>query len=118
MLGCKVLLLHTVGRRTGKERVAPLVHFEDGPDLVLIASNGGARTHPTWYLNHDGNTGGDGGGGAQEGASEGQEGDHGGEGEACGRRRWPAIADTPPIRKKTNRDIPVVILEPVRARET
>jgi deazaflavin-dependent oxidoreductase (nitroreductase family) len=46
-----ILLLNTVGRRSGKERVTPLLYALDGEDYVVIASQGGAPTHPAWYLN-------------------------------------------------------------------
>jgi F420H(2)-dependent quinone reductase len=46
-----VLLLTTIGRRSGKQRTVPLLYLMDGPNVVLVASNGGAVTHPTWWLN-------------------------------------------------------------------
>jgi deazaflavin-dependent oxidoreductase (nitroreductase family) len=46
-----MLLLHTTGARTGKERVNPLVYTTDGDDLVVVASKGGAPTNPDWYHN-------------------------------------------------------------------
>jgi deazaflavin-dependent oxidoreductase (nitroreductase family) len=46
-----VLLLTTVGRKTGKERELPLLYFEDGANVYVIASNGGRPQHPAWYLN-------------------------------------------------------------------
>ena len=46
-----LLLLHTTGAKTGKERVNPLVTFEDNGHLVIIASKGGATSHPDWYFN-------------------------------------------------------------------
>jgi deazaflavin-dependent oxidoreductase (nitroreductase family) len=49
--GAPVLLLHTTGRKTGSGRITPLVYIEDGDDLVLIASAGGAAKHPAWWLN-------------------------------------------------------------------
>jgi deazaflavin-dependent oxidoreductase (nitroreductase family) len=48
---CSALLLTTTGRRTGKQRTVPLLYLMDGPNLVLVASNGGAARHPTWWLN-------------------------------------------------------------------
>ncbi len=51
MFNSPVLLLTTTGRKTGKERTTPLMCIEDGQDLVIIASNGGAPYHPAWYLN-------------------------------------------------------------------
>ena len=46
-----VLLLTTTGRRSGKARTTPLTFFRDGPNLVVIASNGGADRPPDWSLN-------------------------------------------------------------------
>ena len=46
-----MLRLHTIGRRTGKERVVILAHFEDGPNLVLLAMNGWGDPPPAWWLN-------------------------------------------------------------------
>ena len=51
LAGYPVLLLTTRGRRTGKPRTVPLLYVMDGPNAVLIASNGGAAKHPTWFLN-------------------------------------------------------------------
>lgn len=49
--GAPVLLLTTVGRRTGSQRVAPLLYLRDDERLVIVASKGGLAHHPTWYLN-------------------------------------------------------------------
>lgn len=49
--GSPVLLLTTTGRRSGKQRTVPLLYLMDGPNVVLVASNGGAVSHPTWFLN-------------------------------------------------------------------
>jgi F420H(2)-dependent quinone reductase len=46
-----ILLLNTVGRKSGKKRTSPLLYVMDGEDFVIIASKGGAPTHPAWYLN-------------------------------------------------------------------
>ena len=46
-----LLLLHTTGARSGQERINPLVTFEDGDRLVIIASKGGAPANPDWYYN-------------------------------------------------------------------
>jgi deazaflavin-dependent oxidoreductase (nitroreductase family) len=46
-----VLLLTTTGRRTGRQRTVPLLYLRDGRNVVLVASNGGAVRHPTWWLN-------------------------------------------------------------------
>jgi deazaflavin-dependent oxidoreductase (nitroreductase family) len=49
--GAPMLLLHTTGARTGRERVNPVVYASDGDNLVIFASKGGAPTHPDWYHN-------------------------------------------------------------------
>jgi deazaflavin-dependent oxidoreductase (nitroreductase family) len=46
-----LLLLHTTGAKSGKERINPLVTIEDGDRLVIVASKGGAPTNPDWYYN-------------------------------------------------------------------
>ena len=46
-----ILLLNTIGRKSGKKRTSPLLYVMDGEDFVVIASKGGAPTHPAWYLN-------------------------------------------------------------------
>jgi F420H(2)-dependent quinone reductase len=45
------LLLRTVGRRSGRERVAALVYARDGHDYVVVASNDGADDPPAWLHN-------------------------------------------------------------------
>jgi deazaflavin-dependent oxidoreductase (nitroreductase family) len=45
-----VLLTH-IGAKSGKRRTTPLLYFTDGDDIVLIASKGGAPSHPAWYHN-------------------------------------------------------------------
>jgi F420H(2)-dependent quinone reductase len=49
--GMPVLLLTTTGRRSGRPRTTPLTYFEDGGDLVVIASNGGEDRPPSWWAN-------------------------------------------------------------------
>ena len=46
-----MLLLTTVGRRTGKPHTIPLLYLRDGDDLAIVASWGGRDNHPEWYLN-------------------------------------------------------------------
>lgn len=46
-----MLLLTTTGRRTGSRHTVPLLYLPDGDDVVVIASWGGRREHPEWYLN-------------------------------------------------------------------
>ena len=46
-----ILVLHTVGRKSGQLRSAPLLYLADGDRYVVIASRGGHPSHPAWYLN-------------------------------------------------------------------
>jgi deazaflavin-dependent oxidoreductase (nitroreductase family) len=49
--GVPILLLHSTGAKTGKERVNPLAYQTDGDCLAVFASKGGAPTNPDWYHN-------------------------------------------------------------------
>ena len=49
--GATMLLLHTVGARTGTERVNPLVYRPQDRDFLVFASKGGHPVHPDWYHN-------------------------------------------------------------------
>jgi deazaflavin-dependent oxidoreductase (nitroreductase family) len=46
-----MLLLDHVGARSGQRRTNPLAYIEDGKDLVIVASKGGAPRHPAWFHN-------------------------------------------------------------------
>ncbi len=46
-----LLLLTTVGAKSGQPRIAPLAYTTDGDHLVVIASKAGAPTNPDWYHN-------------------------------------------------------------------
>ncbi|MFI6943895.1 nitroreductase/quinone reductase family protein [Streptomyces sp. NPDC050418] len=46
-----LLLLTTVGRRSGLPRTTPLVHLADGDRLIVFAANGGASNAPGWFHN-------------------------------------------------------------------
>lgn len=50
-LGAPVLLLNHVGRRSGQARTSPLIYLDDAPRLVVVASKGGTDDHPAWFLN-------------------------------------------------------------------
>jgi deazaflavin-dependent oxidoreductase (nitroreductase family) len=50
-LGRDLLLLTTKGARTGELRTTPLAYTRDGDDYVIVASKGGADSHPAWYRN-------------------------------------------------------------------
>ena len=49
--GQQVLLLETVGAKSGQRRRTPLVYVTDGDRIVLIASKAGAKRHPSWFHN-------------------------------------------------------------------
>src|SRR5512137_133237 len=49
--GRTLLLLHTIGAKSGQEHVNPVAYITDGDRLVIIASKGGAPTNPAWYYN-------------------------------------------------------------------
>lgn len=49
--GRSLVLLHTTGARTGKERVNPVLARRDGDDWLISASAGGATAHPAWLVN-------------------------------------------------------------------
>ena len=50
-LGLPLILVTTIGRKSGKPRKQPLFFMRDGENFVLVASNGGAPNDPTWLLN-------------------------------------------------------------------
>lgn len=112
MMNSPVLLLTSRGRKTNKLRTVPLLYLTDGDDLVLVASNGGATKHPTWWLNLQANPeaqiqlkGTNQRVRAQRASAEEKQ------------RLWPSLVAMYPGYKKyqeiTNRDIPVVILRPI-----
>lgn len=45
------LLLYSTGAKTGAKRVNSLTYASDGADLIVVASNGGARRNPAWLHN-------------------------------------------------------------------
>jgi deazaflavin-dependent oxidoreductase (nitroreductase family) len=109
--GAPMVLLHTLGAKSGQERVNPVVYQPDGDRLVIFASKAGAPTNPDWYHNllaHprttvevDGRT--------VEVNARVAEGD---ERERLWNRQkeqMPGFAD---YEQKTTRRIPVVVLEP------
>jgi deazaflavin-dependent oxidoreductase (nitroreductase family) len=51
LAGQKMLLLTTIGRRTGKPRTVPLLYVDDGEAMVVIGSNWGGNKHPQWVRN-------------------------------------------------------------------
>jgi deazaflavin-dependent oxidoreductase (nitroreductase family) len=53
--GTQALLLTTTGRKTGQERVSPLIYGRHGDDYLIVASKGGTPENPAWYLNLEAN---------------------------------------------------------------
>lgn len=112
LVGSPVLLLVTAGRKTGRRRTTPLLYLEDGDRHVIVASNGGAPKSPFWWLNLRANpeaTAEIGGRKTRVRASE-----VGGEEK---RRLWKRLVEMYPsyesYQRKTDREIPVILLEPV-----
>jgi deazaflavin-dependent oxidoreductase (nitroreductase family) len=108
-----ILLLNTVGRKTGRRRTSPLLYVMDGEDFVIIASKGGAPTHPAWYLNLRANPDATVEIGDREVRVRAEEADP--EEKA---RLWQKMVEMYPTydnyQKKTEREIPLLILHPER----
>src|SRR3954463_4221698 len=49
--GAPLLLLHHIGRKSGTERVTPMMYLAVGDAYAVFASKAGADTHPDWYRN-------------------------------------------------------------------
>ena len=49
--GAPIVLVDSVGRKSGKRRTHPLIAREIDGNLVIVASKGGVDRHPAWYLN-------------------------------------------------------------------
>ena len=106
------LLLATMGRKSRERLIFPLIYGRDGRNLIVVASRGGAPQHPQWYLNlvADPAVGVQ----VQEQVLEARARTATGAERA---RLWALMAKIwPPYDdyqvKATNREIPVVVLEP------
>lgn len=109
-LGREVLVLTTTGAKSGQTRTTPLVFTRDGETLIIVASKGGAPTHPAWFHNlqaHSEVTVETGGEKFQAHAKVADDADY--------ERLYKHHADINPgfwdYRKKTSRKIPVLLLE-------
>jgi deazaflavin-dependent oxidoreductase (nitroreductase family) len=51
LAGAPILLLTTVGRRSGRPRMTPLTYLPDGERMIVFASKGGSPQEPSWYRN-------------------------------------------------------------------
>jgi len=50
-MGMEVLILNTVGSRSGQPRETPVSWFADGADSWLVVASGGGSRHPDWHVN-------------------------------------------------------------------
>jgi deazaflavin-dependent oxidoreductase (nitroreductase family) len=53
--GAPVLLLTTIGRKSGRPQTAPLLYLQDGDTYVVVGSKGGMPHHPLWFRNLEAN---------------------------------------------------------------
>jgi deazaflavin-dependent oxidoreductase (nitroreductase family) len=51
IMGGRLLLLTTTGRKSSKERTVPLLFMEQGDEMMIIGSNSGRATDPSWVFN-------------------------------------------------------------------
>lgn len=111
LLGMPMLLLTTWGRRTGQLRTAPLLYLPVPEGFVLVASNGGARQHPTWWFNLQTNPNAL----VQVGATRGHVTARSATSDER-HRFWPLLLHIYPTyadyQARTDREIPLVVLEP------
>lgn len=49
--GAPLLLLHSVGAKSGETRVSPVMYLPDGDRFIVFASKAGAPSNPGWYHN-------------------------------------------------------------------
>ena len=107
------LLLTTTGRKSGERFIFPLFYGKTGEGYIVVASKGGAPQHPGWYRNLLANPEVE----VQVGTAKFNARARTAAGEERTRlwqealKFWPPYAD---YQKKTAREIPVVVLDPVR----
>jgi deazaflavin-dependent oxidoreductase (nitroreductase family) len=108
--GTTTLLLTTTGRKSGKQYTTPLIYTFDGDNPVIVASQGGTPDNPDWYLNLVANPHVD----VQIKGEKFHAHPHTAEGEER-ERLWKQMTavwpDYDEYQKKTDREIPVVVLE-------
>ena len=112
--GDQLILLTTVGARSGKERISPVMYHRDGEGYVVVASKGGAPDNPAWYDNLKANPVAT----VEVGTATGTETFEVTAREAEGGERERLFADRVAIapgfgeyQQKTSRQIPVMVLE-------
>src|SRR5579862_7365290 len=107
--GGTTTLLTTTGRKSGKQYTTPLIYTFDGDDPVVVASQGGSPDNPDWYKNLVANPHVD----VQIKGEKFHAHPHTAEGEERA-RLWKQMAEAWPdydqYAKKTDREIPVVVL--------
>ena len=109
--GTEILLLTTRGRKSGEERTTPLIHRTDDGRWVIVASRGGTPDHPGWYhnLSDDPEVTIQLKGDVVPVRARSTEGDE-------RERLWDLMTEVWPdyvdYQKRTDREIPVVVLEP------
>ena len=105
------LLLTTRGRKSGEPRALPLIYGAEGDGYVVIASKGGAPTHPLWFRNLEATPECE----LQVGAKQVSASARVAEGEER-ERLWKKMVEIYPpytdYQKATERTIPVVVLDP------
>ncbi|HXR69152.1 nitroreductase family deazaflavin-dependent oxidoreductase [Actinocrinis sp.] len=109
--GVPTLLLSVKGRKSGLWRRTALIYGRDGDNYVVVASKGGSETHPLWYLNLSDNPDAE----IQVGADKLRVRARDAEGEERA-RLWQTMSAIWPdynnYQTKTDRQIPVIVLEP------
>jgi deazaflavin-dependent oxidoreductase (nitroreductase family) len=107
----KLLLLDHVGAKSGKKRTTPLVYMPEGEDMLIVASKGGYDKHPGWYHNLRANPDTT----VQIGSRRIPVHARVASAEES-KRLWPKAGDYNPAwesyRHRTDREIPIVLLEP------
>jgi deazaflavin-dependent oxidoreductase (nitroreductase family) len=110
--GAPLLLLHTKGAKTGQARVSPVMYQKIDGGYAVFASKGGAPTNPDWYHNllADPRARAEIGTGTVEVTARVAEGDEREQIWSAQKAAYPGFAD---YERKTTRQIPVVVLQPV-----
>ena len=110
--GMRVILLTTIGAKTGKIRKTPLMRVEHDGRYAIVASLGGAPKHPVWYYNVTANPRVELQDGTVSGDYEARE-VFGDEKAQWWERAVAAYPDYADYQTKTDRQIPVFVLSPV-----
>jgi deazaflavin-dependent oxidoreductase (nitroreductase family) len=110
--GTQTLILTTTGRKSGKQRLTPLIYGRHGNDYLVVASKGGTPEDPDWYYNLSANPDveiqvkGDKINARARTATPAEKAE-----------MWPIMTkewpDYDEYQTKTDRDIPIVVVEPV-----